>query len=168
MTRRVVAGLLVLLVGWPPALWAEGNAAAVTQGERDAANVASWIGVAVAVALDSKASWDCPQRLRCFAMQGVRNGVTYGAVFAVKKLVHRERPCAPFDCGTDNPFSSFYSAHAAEAFASLGGCGHGPRLAVVLPVAIGTAVGRVRAGKHYVSDVVVGAAAGWATSKWIC
>lgn len=162
MTRACVI-VLVLLAASPAA--AEINAAAPTAAEQQAANVASWIGVGVAVALDVKASWACPDRLRCFAWQGVRTGVTYGAVFAVKRLVHRARPCAPADCGVDDPDTSFWSAHTAEAFASTGGCGHGPRLVVVLPFAIVTGVGRVRARKHYISDAAVGALAGWATSK---
>jgi membrane-associated phospholipid phosphatase len=87
-------------------------------------------------------------------LYGLRLGVTYGAAFAAKKLVHRERPCAPLDCGIDNPDFSFYVGHTALAFSTLGG----PRLSVALPLAISTGGLRVAGGKHYLTDVLVG---GW-------
>ncbi len=136
-----------------------------TAGERNAADIASWVTVAATVALDAKASWDCgpdatgESRAQCFVRQGLRTGITYGAAFAVKTLVHRTRPCAP-DCGIDDPSQSFYSAHTALAFQAIGG----PRLAFVLPLAIGTGGLRIAADKHYLTDVLTGAAVGWAVS----
>ena len=127
---------------------------------RRVADVASWATAIADVALDAKASWDSPNRGRMFALQGVRVGVTYGAVFAVKSLVHRQRPCAP-ECGIDNPDFSFYSAHTALAFSTLGG----PRLVFALPLAVGTGGLRVAAGKHWLTDVLTGAAVGAVTSR---
>lgn len=129
-------------------------------GARQAADVVSWGTVLAAVALDTKASWDNPERGRAFALQGVRLGVTYGAVLIVKQLTHRIRPCAPA-CGIDDPSSSFYSAHTAYVFSTLGG----PRLAVSLPLAVSTGGLRIVAGKHWLSDVLVGAGVGFLTSK---
>lgn len=131
-----------------------------TAGERHAADAASWVTAITAVALDAKASWDCPEPLHCFEMQGIRVGVTYGLAFTVKTLVHRLRPCSP-DCGTDSPDTSFYSAHTAIAFETLGG----PRLSFALPLAVSTAGLRVAAGKHWLSDVLVGAGIGAVTSR---
>jgi membrane-associated phospholipid phosphatase len=131
-----------------------------THGERVAADAVSWATSLSAVALDAKASWDAPDRLRAFELQGVRVGITYGAVFLAKTLVHRERPCAPA-CGADNPDYSFYSGHTAIAFASMGGA----RLAISLPLAVSTAGLRVAAGKHWLTDVLVGAGAGALTSR---
>lgn len=131
-----------------------------TSGERKAADIASWVTALADVALDTKASWDAPKRRQAFVLQGVRIGMTYGAAFAVKSLVHRTRPCAP-DCGTDNPQWSFYSAHTALAFQSLSG----PRLAISLPLAVSTGGLRIAAGKHWLTDVLTGAAIGAATSQ---
>lgn len=131
-----------------------------TTGEQRAADLASWGTALATVALDSQASWRCVDRVRCFEMQGLRTGVTYGAVYLVKWAVHRTRPCAPA-CGSDDPSQSFYSAHTALAFQAIGG----PRLAIVLPFAIGTGGLRIAADKHYLTDVLVGAGAGWLTSR---
>lgn len=129
-----------------------------TAGERAAADWASWGTALTAVALDTKASWDAPDRLHAFELEGARIGITYGAVFLVKALAHRARPCAP-SCGVDNPESSFYSAHTALAFSTLGGS----KWALSLGVTTGGL--RVAAGKHWLTDVLTGAFAGWATSR---
>ena len=138
---------------WTPAL--------PTKAERRVADAVSWATAIADVALDAKDSWDSEDRRRAFALQGVRVGVTYGAVFAVKTLVHRKRPCAPTSCGHDNPDFSFYSAHTALAFQTLGG----PRLVFSLPLAVSTGGLRVAANKHWLTDVLAGAAIGAATSR---
>ncbi len=153
--------MLVLCLATPVSAqpWFDrGTPAFPTERQRDFADVASWATVITTVVLDSKASWDCPDRQRCFVLQGVRTGVTYGSVYLVKTLFRRARPCAP-QC--DEPLASFYSAHTALAFQSLGG----PRLAFMLPLAISTGGLRIGANKHYLSDVVVGAVAGLLTSR---
>lgn len=137
---------------WTPAL--------PTAAERRAADLASWVTAVLPVALDANASWDAPDRLRAFELQGVRVGVTYGAVFAAKLLVHRLRPCAPA-CGTDNPNYSFFSGHTAIAFSTIGGA----PLSFTLPLAISTGGLRIAAGKHWLTDVLAGAAVGAATSR---
>jgi hypothetical protein len=154
--------LLVCLMAGSPSLAAaqEPKVMLPTENQRRAADMASWGTALAAVGLDAKASWDCEDRRRCFALQGARVGVTYGVVLAVKKLIHRRRPCAP-DCGTDNPDFSFYSAHTALAFQTVGGS----RLVFTLPLAISTGGLRVAAGKHWITDTLVGAAAGLLTSR---
>ena len=89
-------------------------------------------------------------------MQGARIGVTYGVGLAVKGLTKRDRPCAP-DCGLGD---SFYSLHTALPFSAVGG----PRLAFVLPFAISTGGLRVAADKHWLTDVLAGAGAGYLAS----
>src|SRR5438445_8285965 len=90
-----------------------------TAGERRAADVASWATALTVVALDAGESWRCkpPSSARgaCLKTFGLRVGLTYGAAYAVKALVHRSRPCTP-DCGIDDPDSSFFSAHTTIAF----------------------------------------------------
>ncbi len=58
--------------------------------------------------------------------------------------------------------SSFPSGHAASAFAFATAVGLDEPLwlPVILPLALGVAVSRVRLGVHYPSDVVVGMAIG--------
>lgn len=156
--------LLMLLVAAPAAaqpLAVDGLTPSLPNATaRTVADVASWGTVAAAELLDTKASWDAPNRLHAFEMQGARVGVTYAAVFAAKLLTHRARPCAP-DCGIDNPDYSFFSGHTALAFSTLGG----PRLAFSLPLAVSTGGLRVAAGKHYLTDVLAGAAVGALTSR---
>jgi membrane-associated phospholipid phosphatase len=124
------------------------------------ADVASWATVATVEALDVKASWESPGRGAALTRQAVRVGAAYGAVYLAKALVKRQRPCAP-DCGIDNPAYSFFSAHTTLAFSTFGG----PRLSVMLPLAIGTGGLRVAAGKHHLSDVLVGAGVGILMSR---
>lgn len=131
-----------------------------TAGERRAADIASWATAIAAVALDTKASFEAPDRTRALEREGARLGIVYGAAFAVKYLVHRGRPCAP-DCGIDNPDFSFFSAHTAVAFSTIGG----PRLAFTLPLAVTTGGLRIAAGKHWLTDVLAGAGVGWLTSR---
>lgn len=131
-----------------------------TPTERSIADLASWGTVAAALALDTKASWDQADRRRAFEREGLRLGLTYTVAEIVKLAVHRDRPCAP-SCGIDSPTSSFYSLHTAFGFSTLGG----PRLAVSLPLAISTGGLRIAAGKHYLTDVLVGAAAGALASR---
>jgi membrane-associated phospholipid phosphatase len=141
-----------------------------TAAERRLADLASTIGDAVVIVLDAKASWDSPDRGRAFLMQGGRVAATYGAVFLVKTLFHRERPChALFSfhgynesgvCGADQPFFSLPSGHTAVAFQARGG----PRLAFVLPISVGVGGLRIAAGKHWLTDVLAGGGIGLATS----
>ncbi len=151
--------LILLLLASP--VHAELRVQLPTATERRVADVASWTSVVTLISLDAKSSWDCIDRLRCFELQGLRTGVVYGSAFAVKFLVHRARPCAPVDCGSDNPHSSFFSAHTAIAFSTLGG----PRLSISLPLASATGVLRVAAGKHWMTDVIAGAAVGSLVSR---
>lgn len=168
--RFVGLGLVLLVV----ALQAPGYAQSLavdrltpplpTANERLAADGASWGMVVTAIALDTKASWDSSNRGRAFLMQGTRESVTFLAAYGLKKLVHRQRPCAPA-CGIDNPEFSFPSAHTAFAFSALPRGDTGPRLAFLWPLAFGTGAGRVMAGKHNLTDVLVGAGVGALTSR---
>jgi membrane-associated phospholipid phosphatase len=131
-----------------------------THGTRVAADIASWATVLTALALDTHASWASDDRSRAFALQGTRVGLNIGLAELAKSLTHRARPCAP-DCGTDKADASFYSMHTALAFQTLGGS----RLSVMLPLSEGTGGLRIAAGKHWLSDVLVGAGVGALTSR---
>ena len=155
-----MSAICVLLCMPATALAQEPRVQLPTETQRKVADAASWATAFTTVALDTRASWDCLDRRRCFTTQGARLGVTYGVVYLVKKIVYRKRPCYP-DCGIDNQFSSFYSAHTALAFQSVGG----PRLMFTIPLSIGTGGLRVAAGKHWITDTLVGAGAGLITSR---
>jgi undecaprenyl-diphosphatase len=84
---------------------------------------------------------------------------------AVKQVVRRPRP----DLGPDlAPLSStisslsYPSAHSATSFAGAGALGGGPLL---YGAALAMAFTRPYLGVHYPSDVVAGAALGWALEK---
>lgn len=137
-----------------------------TAGERRAADIASWGTVVAAVALDAHATWkthcedswdECEGAM---VRSALRVGLTLGVTQLVKMAVHRQRPCAN-ECGFDSPNSSFYSMHTALAFSTLGG----PRLAFALPLSVGTGGLRIAAGKHYLTDVLVGVGVGALTSR---
>lgn len=155
MTRLV---LLLCLIAAPVS--AQSRFALPTANEQRAADIASWVTVATVTAFDAKASWDAPDRKKAFELQAARTAATYGVVFAAKLLVHRLRPCAP-TCGSDNPRYSFFSAHTAVAFSTLGG----PKLTISLPLATATGGLRLAANKHWLTDVLVGAGVGAALSR---
>jgi membrane-associated phospholipid phosphatase len=131
-----------------------------TAGEQRAADVASWVTVGTVLSLDAWDAWHQEDRVQAFVVMGVRVGLIYGLTSIVKEAFPRERPCAPV-CGLDHANGSFYSMHTAFAFSAIGG----PRLVFVLPLAMGTGGLRILADKHYLTDVLVGAAVGAATSR---
>lgn len=131
-----------------------------TVAERRAADVVSWATAIAPLVLDTRASWMSPDKVNAFTKQGIRLGITYGAAQLIKLAVHRQRPCAPL-CGHDDAASSFPSLHTAFACTALGG----PGLAVVVPLAAGTAGLRIAADKHWLTDVLTGCALGALTSR---
>lgn len=134
-----------------------------TVHERKAAEIASWATVLVALALDTKASWDRPDRVRAFLLQSARLTVVYGGAALVKPFVGRSRPCAALSegCGIDQSNASMFSAHAASAFSGIGGAS----LRFSLPLAIGTGGLRIAAGKHWLTDTLAGAGVGLLASR---
>lgn len=119
-----------------------------------AADYASYATVGTTLALDGLAAWKSDHRAHDLQLFAARVFVTVVWADIAKGLVHRTRPD-----GSDD--KSFYSMHTALAFSTLGG----PRLQFSLPLAIGTGTGRVVGKKHYVTDVLVGAAVGALTSR---
>jgi len=120
--------------------------------------------------------------LQMFAIQAQAFAVT-GFVTNVVKLSGRQRPCAGgtgFDRdGCSNPHESFFSGHTAFAFTGAGlACVQHQHLKIfgrvgdpltcagVLAVATTTAVFRVVADRHWMTDVLTGAGVGL-ISGWL-
>lgn len=125
-----------------------------TQSERQAANIASWGTLGTTMALDIKSAWDSPDRDRALRLAGERIAITAATGYLTKFLTHRMRP-------DGSNAQSFFSLHTAFAFSTLGG----PRRSVALSMSISTAGLRVAAGKHWLTDVLVGAGVGSLTSR---
>lgn len=146
-----------------------------TPGERRAAEIASNVTVYTLLALDVVDAFRSEHRTRALVLTGVRVGATQGASFGLKKLFSRRRPCSyglsgspevhgynyAESCGSDDPDYSMPSGHSATAWSTLGG----PRLAITVPLSVSTQGLRVAAGKHWLTDTLVGAGIGLATSR---
>lgn len=119
----------------------------------------SWGTAAASVAVDTVATFHCPERLRCIGDQATRELGTFAIITVLKNHIHSERPCAP-DCGFDNPFENMPSAHGGwGGDFSQGRCSQ-KHLAVEVPLGALTAIGRVKARKHTILATVVGAGVG--------
>lgn len=134
-----------------------------TTTARRVADITSWGTVGTAILLDVRAALKSDDRTHALQMTGARLLSTWAWASIAKGLAHRERPCARLSegCGMDQTDTSFYSMHTAFAFSGIGG----PRLQIVLPLATGTGGLRIAAGKHYLTDVLVGAGIGALTSR---
>lgn len=119
-----------------------------------------------------------PARMRDVLVHAEAAAVALALTEISKHTFHRPRPfahfCEPLDApalGDDDARLSFFSGHTATAFATatagwrlaqMRGYRHAGRLkAGGLALATTTGVLRIAADKHYLTDVLVGAAAGW-------
>lgn len=112
-------------------------------------------------------------------------GVAAGLMtLSVKHIVHRTRPYA-YNCEPLNPEEiedddarfSFYSGHTSIAFALAASTSHvasvrqwkrsGTLKALNYSLASATGVLRILADRHYLTDVLLGAATGWATGHFL-
>jgi len=127
---------------------------------QSAARATSWATYGGAMALDVATT---PRTTRDYALLGTRLATTGISVWAVKKLVHRARPCAPADCGAEKPNTSFLSGHAAFAFQAINFSGGHAGLGVTL--AVTTAAGRIIGNRHWLTDTLGGAGLGLLTGR---
>lgn len=138
----------------------------------DASNVTVWSAVAVPLILEA---------FRGSHKSLTNFGVVYGETMGVNLLLNsfvkigaaRPRPCAYESCkGADDQYASFYSSHSSNAFAAATAGSlmltedvdspveRATFWAIELGLATATANMRVKAGKHYYSDVLTGAVVG--------
>jgi membrane-associated phospholipid phosphatase len=114
-----------------------------------------WFGAAAAMALHP--------RLRPAARDGlVAWGAASGAAFAVKRAVERDRPRRVRALGPPVRSSSMPSSHTASAVAFAGAAAlRSPATAIAtVPLAAGVMWSRAATGRHFPTDVAVGAALG--------
>jgi undecaprenyl-diphosphatase len=120
-----------------------------------------WYAMALAVLV-----WGGQERFRAITATGVAALAGIALFRALKKLAHRERPCASFShCWATllppDKFS-FPSGHSISAFAVAVtlSCFYPSLLTGLVFLAASVALSRVMLGLHYLSDVLAGSALG--------
>lgn len=77
----------------------------------------SWGSLGAGVALKVWAVSDSDEKVKEALKGGGALLLTGLSTLAAKTLVHEDRPCAPNDCGQDDPHKAFWSGHVANACA---------------------------------------------------
>jgi len=160
--RRILAALSLCIVFATP-VYGESNPLMLPPGGRP---IADWIStglVSANITLDSietVKAWRNGDKSRLYN-QICRMGVAIGTTTLVKSAVHRWRP----DMSNRE---SFWSGHTANAAASAAPySSSGKNFSIGVSITVGTAAGRMMAGKHYPTDVIVGALDGIA-AHYLC
>lgn len=137
---------------WTPALSSESG--------QQAARTASWVGVGAGIGLKTWDAWQAPDRKKALIAEGAGFALTGVTTLVAKKLVQRERPCAPADCAPEEPKASFWSGHAANAcFAIPRASGKGLAFVGVVLAAL-VAETRILGNRHWLTDTLAGCANG--------
>lgn len=154
LNGKVPLVLLVCLLGLPA------TARAQEPSGQSFARGMSWVTLADGMALKTWEAWKAPDRKKALLLEGGGLAATGLTSLLVKSLVGRERPCAPANCGADDPHKSFWSGHVANACYLIPiGSGKGQVLVGSL-LALGTAIGRILGNRHFITDTIAGCAAG--------
>jgi membrane-associated phospholipid phosphatase len=154
-------------------------------GARNTLNGLSWATLVAATALPLGAALTADNVGKSDVIVPLEAaGAALATVETVKHIVHRPRPYAHYCeppaagalCKVDSRLS-FFSGHTAAAFAAATAAGEIARMkgyrnattirSTGLALAAATGLLRTAADRHYLSDVVVGAAVGWAIGKGV-
>lgn len=158
---RILWCLALLVFALPAGARAQEALGLPTAGEREAANVASYVTLGANVALavvDCRhdGAWD----RTCLIRLAVKNGIGIGVSEGFKRLIHERRPCEPARCGRDAGTGSAPSGHTMIAFVNVDPWGQAHLgISVEYSVASATAALRVLSLRHHWWDVVGTAAA---------
>lgn len=159
--RLVTVVVFVLSLGVP--ISAQSRFTFPTEKERQVTNWVTWGTVIANLTLDALA---CHGDKRCLLLMGARVGGSIVTAETIKHFVPSDRPCAPADCGFDNPRANMPSEHAWLAASSIDftGCAPGPRLAFQLPLTLLTDAGRYGSRRHTLGAIAAGSAGGFLAS----
>lgn len=120
----------------------------------------SWATLTGAITLTTWEAAHATDKKKALLLEGTGLAATGLSSLAVKALAHRARPCAPADCGVEDPYKSFWSGHAAIACFSIPvTSGKGAAITGSL-LAAGTILGRILGNRHFLTDTVAGCAGG--------
>lgn len=128
------------------------------QQNQNRAAIFSDITVGASILADTIQSFRATDKKTAFEKQALRTTIDTGVAELVKILVHRKRPCYTSTCAGDT--QSFYSEHTAIASQT-------NSLRIGISLGIATGYFRIAANKHYLTDTIVGLAAGILTSRFV-
>ena len=154
--KTLLVSIFILLSAQPPKCQAtvlDPPSSAVSWSNTNAANIASYIPVAVSIVYDSYKSYRSENKKRSFLMQGAKTGINLTAAELIKLAVHRVRP----DLSDNKSFPSEHTELTAM----------GSSISVSIPLAAGTGYLRMAANKHYLTDTLTGLAIGFLTGHYI-
>lgn len=122
----------------------------------------SWGALGAGVAFDAIEVLQEPNRKKAITREVLIFTGTNLATWAAKSSREKARPCAPADCGSDDPYRSWWSGHAGNACAAIPMKG-GPAVAIVGGVlAFMVIEGRILGNRHWPIDTAMGCAEGLA------
>jgi hypothetical protein len=107
-------------------------------------DIVSYGTVIAQITLDSIHSYHSTDRKNQFIRQSIKLGMTVGGSELVKRIVHKDRPD-----GSDD--KSFWSEHTGLACTS-----ESHNFYIGIPISTMTAIGRMKAKKHDIVDVLSG------------
>lgn len=137
---------------WTPAL-------SSASGQQTARTV-SWVGVGAGIGLKTWDALKAPDRKKALIAEAGGFSLTAASTVILKKLVHRERPCAPGDCGTEEPRASFPSGHVGTACFSIPRASGRGLAFIGAAIAVIVAEGRILGNRHWLTDTLAGCANG--------
>lgn len=123
--------------------------------ERKVYDVISYVTAGVQIGADTIHSITSNDKKKEIKQQLIRDGITIGVSELLKRTVHKSRPD-----GSDN--MSFPSEHTSLTAAS-----QGWNFYIGIPLTGVTGFGRVKAKKHYILDVLVGAGIGSLVERFV-
>lgn len=124
----------------------------------------SWGTLGAGVALKTWEAWKQDDKKKSFTKEGLTFGVVGATTLLIKHFYPEARPCAPSNCGSENPQASEWSGHAANACAAITIKSGKVMWITGAALAFLTAEGRIWGNRHWVHNVLFGCAGGLTTS----
>jgi membrane-associated phospholipid phosphatase len=167
VTRLLIVVLSLMLSTAAVQAQSPGALVLPTKTQRTAATWVSQATLLGAIGADTYVTMTSEHRTRAALDQGLRLGVAWAWLALNKRLRHAVRPCVdlPEGCGREQPFTNRPSGHALISALGVDWLGllrkdQPKAFALSLSMNLGTAAGRVAAGKHTPGAVLEGLAEG--------